>query len=414
MTHVFLSRFRDPRRKAYLGSIALLLTLGAVGLPSRIYAAPLYAASLYAAPQQAAPAQSAGVEGTWQGTLPVPAHGLRTVLKIAKSPAGALSAQFFSIDQGGQGVPVSSISFTGGVLKYAITPFDLTYEGRLSPDGNTISGTSTQMGHALPLNLDRATPSTAWEIPALPAPIKPMPADANPSFEVATIKPSKLDQPGKMFRVEGRRFTTRNTTLSDILTFAYGVHPKQILNAPAWVTADKFDLEGTPDLDGMPSDRQWKGMLQKVLAERFQLKLHQDSRDLPAYALTVAKTGPKLEKSQAGPNGMPGLFFSDLGNLHVINANMEDFTHLMQATVLDRPVVDQTHLAGRWNFNLKWTPDETQFGGIGIKVPPPTDTADAAPPLFTAIQEEIGLKLDATRLPVPVLVIDHVEKPSEN
>jgi uncharacterized protein (TIGR03435 family) len=97
-----------------------------------------------------------------------------------------------------------------------------------------------------------------------------------------------------------------------------------------------------------------------------------------------------------------------------MNATMGDFTGLMQSAVLDRPVVDQTSLQGRWNFLLKWTPDEAQFSGMGIKVPPPTDAPDAPPPLFTAIQEQIGLKLESGKAPVPVLVLDHVEKPSEN
>ncbi len=363
--------------------------------------------------QEKAPDTKA-IEATWQGTLPVPGHSLRTIVKITRSPSGSLMGQFFSIDQGAEGFPLSSVSFSAGVLKYAIKSFDLSYEGKMSPDGNTIAGTSTQNDKSLPLNFDRATPAIAWEMPTPPPPIKPMPPNANPSFNVATIKPSKPDQPGKMFRVEGRHFTTLNTTLIDLIDFAYGTHPKQVVNAPPWINTDKFDLSATPDADGAPSDAQWKSMIQKLLAERFQLKFHKDNREMPAYALTVAKTGSKLEKSQANGDGLPGLFFSQLGNLHVNNANMDDFSHLMQEAVLDRPVVNQTDLKGRWNFNLKWTPDESQFSGMGIKVPPPTDAADAPPPLFTAIQEEIGLKLDATRTAVPVLVVDHVEKPSEN
>ncbi len=393
----------QSRGTGYVLSAAMLLGLGTWAV----------AVSPGASVAQAPAPHSAGAEGTWQGTLHVPSHDLRTVVKITKSASGALAGQFFSIDQGGDGFPVSTISFSGGVLKYAITPFDLTYEGRMSPDGNTITGTSTQGGNALSLNFDRATVATAWEIPTPPPPIKPMPADANPTFDVATVKPSKPDQPGKMFRVEGRRFTTINTTLSDMIDFAYGTHPKQIVNAPAWINVDKFDIAGTPDIEGAPSDRQWKAMFQKMLAERFQLKFHRDSRDLAAYTLTVAKTGPRLEKSQAEGEGLPGLWFSQIGNLHVTNATMVDFSHLMQEAVLDRPVVDQTNLKGRWNFNLKWTPDETQFAGMGVKVPT-TEAADAPPPLFTAIQEQVGLKLDATRTAVPVLVVDHVEKPSEN
>lgn len=370
------------------------------------------ALTVQASAQQVSPAT--GIEGTWQGTLHIPGHDLRTVLKVTKNASGALTAQFFSIDQGGQGFTVSSLSFTGGVFKYAINPFDLTYEGKMSSDGSAITGSSTQGGNTLPLNFERATPATAWEIPAAPAPIKPMAADANPSFDVVTIKPSKPDQEGRLFRVQGRRFTTINTSLIALVDFAYGTHPSQIVNAPAWVTEDKFDLEGTPDTEGAPNDRQWKGMIQKMLADRFQLKFHKDTRDMPAYALTVAKGGPKMQKSDGDPNGLPALLFSQLGNLHVTNANMQDFAQLMQGAVLDRPVVDQTNLTGRWNFNLKWTADESQFSGLGVKVPKPTDAADAPPPLFTAIQEEIGLKLDATRTAVPVFVIDHVEKPSGN
>lgn len=360
-----------------------------------------------------AQAPTKGIEGTWQGTLHA-GRDLRTVVKITKSPTGELTGQFYSIDQGGQGFPTSSMSFNDNVLRFAIKLFDLTYEGKLSAEGNTLTGASTQAGNALPLNLDRATAATAWEIPTPPPPIKPMPADANPSFDVATIKPSKPDVPGKMYRVEGRRFTTLNTTLADLITFSYGVHAKQIVNAPDWINTEKYDLAATPDIEGTPSDRQLKSMVQKLLAQRFEFKFHDDKRELSAYTLTVAKTGPKMDKGQGDPNSLPGLFFPKLGQLNAHNATMQDFAQLMQAAVLDRPVVDQTHLPGRWDFILKWTPDESQFSGVGIKVPPPTDAADAPPPLFTAIQEQIGLKLDAAKTSVPVLVVDHVAKPTAN
>jgi uncharacterized protein (TIGR03435 family) len=100
--------------------------------------------------------------------------------------------------------------------------------------------------------------------------------------------------------------------------------------------------------------------------------------------------------------------------LTVTNATMSEFCNLMQTAVLDRPVVDQTGLTGKYDFLLKWTPDESQFGGMGIKVPPPSDAADAPPPLFTALPEQTGLKLDAGKADVKVLVMDKVEKPSDN
>jgi len=164
----------------------------------------------------------------------------------------------------------------------------------------------------------------------------------------------------------------------------------------------------------MPNDKQLKSMLKKLLADRFQLKFHTDKKELSVYALVPAKTGPKLTKSEADAGSLPGLFFRGLGKLNVRNATMLDFTQLMQEAVLDRPVVDQTGLTGRWDFTLNWTPDESQFGGIGIKVPAPSDKVDAPPPLFTAIQEQIGLKLDPTKAPVDVMVIDKAERSSDN
>lgn len=133
-----------------------------------------------------------------------------------------------------------------------------------------------------------------------------------------------------------------------------------------------------------------------------------------ADALRVAKTGLRMEKSVGDPDGLPGPFFNHFDNLHVRDAKIQGFTQFMRSAVLDRPVVNQTDLKNCCGLNLKWTPDEIQFSGMGLKVTPPTDASDASPPMFTAIQKEFGLKLNATRTAVPVLVVDHVEKPSGN
>ena len=155
-------------------------------------------------------------------------------------------------------------------------------------------------------------------------------------------------------------------------------------------------------------------MVQKLLADRFKLTFHRDKKELSVFAIVVGKNGPKLTKSAGDPNGLPGLFFRGLGDLPARNATMADFAGVMQTAVLDRPVVDQTGLSGRFDFELKWTPDETQFAGLGVRVPAPSDDLAAPPDLFTAIQEQLGLKLQSTKAPVEVLVIDRVEKPSEN
>ena len=127
------------------------------------------------------------------------------------------------------------------------------------------------------------------------------------------------------------------------------------------------------------------------------------------------RRAPNLPRAMATPTAFPGLFFRGRpGDLDVRNATMGDFTGMMQNSVLDRPVVDQTGLPGRWDFTLNWTPDDSQFGGMAAKIPPPTDNTNPPPGLFTAIQEQIGLKLEATKAPADVLVVDHIEKPSEN
>jgi uncharacterized protein (TIGR03435 family) len=351
------------------------------------------------------------ITGNWQGTLHAGAD-LRVVIKISKVDGGGLNAVLYSIDQGGQPVP-ATVARQGPTVKISVPAIGGAYEGKLDSDGNLIVGTWTQADHPLPLNLKLATADTAWTIPEPPPPPKPMAADANPVFEVATIKPSNPETQGKYFTVRGRRFMTGNTTLSDLLTFAYGLHPRQITGGPAWLDSDKYDLNAQPEGEGQPNDKQWRVMVQKVVADRFKLSFHHDKKELLVYAIVVAKGGAKLTKSTGDPNGLPGLFFQGLGVLPARNATIADFAGVMQAVVLDRPVLDQTGLSGRYDFLLKWTPDQWQFSSLGGKLPPPSDEA-AAPDLFTAVQQQLGLKLESVKAPVEVLVIDHVEKPTAN
>lgn len=352
------------------------------------------------------------ITGTWQGTLQA-GKELRTVIKISKTDGGGLTAVMYSIDQGGQPI-AAAITLQNSTVKMSVAGVGGTYEGRLNADATSMMGTWTQGAGRLPLNLTHVSGDTAWTIPDPPARPKPMAADASPVFEVATIKPSKPDTPGKAIRVNGRRFSTLNTTVSDLIAFAYGLHPRQIVGAPSWLETEKYDLEAEPNGEGQPNDKQWKMMLQKLLSDRFRLAFRRDKKELSVYALVVGKGGPKLTKSEGDPNGLPALFFRGPGVLPVRNATMADFAGVMQAAVLDRPVVDQTGLAGRFDFQLKWTPDETQFGGRGARVPPPDDHADVPPDLFAAIQHQLGLQLKSVKAPVDVLVIDRIEKPSEN
>jgi uncharacterized protein (TIGR03435 family) len=353
------------------------------------------------------------VVGTWQGTLTVGGRDLRLVFKIASD--GGLKATIYNLDQGGGAALPGTVTLQGSAIKVGVPGIAGTYDGRVSAGGNTIEGTWSQAGApAIKLDLKKANSETAWAIPTPAARPGPMPADWVPAFEVATIKPSRPDTPGRAITVRGRTFGTLNQTVSGMMTFAFDVHPNQIVGGPPWIDDTKFDISAEPEGSGMPNATQWKAALAKLLADRFKLTFHRDKKELSVYALTTLKTGSKLTKNETDPNGLPGLFFRGPGVFPVRNATMAEFAGTMQAVVLDRPVVDQTGLAGRYDFTLTWTPDETQFGGRGGQVPPPADPATAPPGLFTAIQEQLGLKLESTKLPVGVMVIDRLDRPTEN
>jgi uncharacterized protein (TIGR03435 family) len=360
--------------------------------------------------------QEHDLAGTWQGTLHSPDRYLRIVIKVTKD-ANGYKATTYSIDQGAQPIPAASITAQGGNVKITVPAIGGVYEGKFSnTDGNTITGNWSQGGpNSLPLDLTLANEKTAWAIPEPPPLPTPMAENADPSWEASTIKPSDPDRQGIGINMNGRNFSTRNTTLRDLLTFTYGLHPNQIIGAPGWVETDKFDLAARPDMPGMPSDAQIKNMMKKLIAERFKLKFHNEKKELSVFLITVAKGGPKLTKNDTDPKGLPGLGFRGLGNLRVRNGNMSDFAQMMQARVLDRPVVNQTGLEGRYDFTLQWTPDETQFGGQGARAQAQAaEGGQQNPDLFTAMQQQLGLRIEATKAPADVFVIEHVEKPSDN
>ena len=360
--------------------------------------------------------QAQEIAGAWQGTLQPPNGGpaLRIVMQLSRAADQTWQARMYSIDQGGQ--PINgAVTLQGSVVKIAVPGIGGTFEGRLSDDRNSIAGTWTQ-GASSPLNLVRATPATAWAIPAPPPPPAPMAANANLVFEVATIKPSSPETRGQSILV-GRGgsnlFTTTNTTLNDIITFAYDIHLRQVMGGPSWLESDRFDITAKPEQQGIPNIAQLRTMVQKLLAERFGLAFHREKREMPAYVLTVGKGTPKLTKNENG-GLLPGFGGRGPGSIGVQNSTMAEFAGFLQARVLDRPVVDQTGITGKFDFTLAWRPDVAQLGPPGAAPTQLPPDVEARPDLFTAIQEQIGLKLESSRAPVEAYVIDKVQKPSEN
>lgn len=206
-----------------------------------------------------------------------------------------------------------------------------------------------------------------------------MARSADPAFEVAVIKPSDPADRNQGFHLNGRRIFVENNTMTTILCFAYSIQKTQIVNAPSWFDDQPWDIQGVPDTPGAPSWPQYRQMLQKLLSTRFGLVMHHDKRDLSVYSITIAKGGPKLEKSKSNPDALSGQGTGQY--MKFTNVSMIDFAQFLQLSG-DRPVVNQTDLPGRYDFTLLWTPDTVRN--------PPTDTA---PDLFTAVQEQLGLKL---------------------
>jgi uncharacterized protein (TIGR03435 family) len=236
---------------------------------------------------------------------------------------------------------------------------------------------------------------------------------ATPEFEVASIKPVKEPNPGRMNDHEDdRRFTTHYTSLSDLILMAYHVDRQQVAGGPAWIRTDEYDVDAVAAED-IKSSEQFQAMLQKLLADRFQLTLHREQREMSVYTLVVAKGGSKLKAADPNRTGY-GASCDHLGVCHFRGEPLAHFARWMAFVVLAKPVTDKTGLAGNFDFDLTWTPDESQFVAMGIRAPAAADNPNAPPELFTALQEQLGLKLEPQKIPAEVLVIDRVERPSAN
>jgi bla regulator protein blaR1 len=257
-----------------------------------------------------------------------------------------------------------------------------------------------------------------------------------PAFEVASIKPDKSGTEMTMLRTTPVGFVASNIALKEFIRQAYDVEDNQILGAPNWIGSARYDIEAkvsSSDTDALHdlSPDQRRLMLQPLLADRFQLKVHTEVRELPVLTLVVAKGGPKLHEAKPGdtyPNGLkgfngqgggPGMMLMRPGQLTGQGIPLSSLTRLLSQQ-LGSTVQDKTGLTGKYDFTLQWTPDRNASPMPGAPEPGQQGPAAAAstdasgPSIFTAVQEQLGLKLESQKGPVEVLVIDHVETPSEN
>ena len=225
-------------------------------------------------------------------------------------------------------------------------------------------------------------------------------------FEAASIKPSAPnDLRGATFQfTAGGGITVTNGDLKGLIEMAYDVRDFQISGGPGWVNSARYSISAKPPHDGADSIKDARLRLQKLLTDRFQLQIHRETRTAPEYALMLSKGGSKL--TQADANVKPMGIRRGCGEMTGTGATMNNLT-MMLSRQLGRPVLEQTGLTGVYNFQLDWTPDSG---------PCPGHTSDAAPggSLFTALQEQLGLRLEAIKGPVEMIVIDHAEKADDN
>ena len=252
------------------------------------------------------------------------------------------------------------------------------------------------------IGLLNAPPSRAQTKPA---------AAARPAFEVASIKPSEPGGRGIQIRISpGGRFNCKNVTTKMLIQQAFGVQDFQISGGPGWLTSEHYDIVAKAEGDEQIKPEQLRLMVQKLLADRFKLVIHRDTKELPVYALVVGKNGPKLQEGQGnGPMLRMGR-----GQLTGQKVGMEMFANNL-AQHVGRTVIDKTGLKGEYDFKLEWTPDVSQPLGpreAGAEAPPPADPG--GPSIFAALQEQLGLKLESQKGPVEIIIIDSIEKASEN
>jgi len=237
-----------------------------------------------------------------------------------------------------------------------------------------------------------------------------------PAFEVASIKPG--DPSARATRIQmapGGRFTAANVTLKFLIQYAYGVRDFQITGAPGWAGSDKYEVSAKAEEGENATQDQLKQMMQTLLAERFKLTFHRETKELPVYGLVVAKNGSKLQQSEAADRQQLRMGRGQISGKSMSMAMLAN----QLAQQLGRSVIDQTGLKGQYDIKLEWTPDTSERKGMGDgDVRPNSEAAGApdpgGPSIFTAVQEQLGLKLEGQKGPVDILVIDHVEKPSEN
>jgi uncharacterized protein (TIGR03435 family) len=356
------------------------------------------------------------IAGTWQGTPPMygAAQGAsvygnpRIVFTIEKSADGSFHGGITFVDRGAT-VPLTSVTFSAPDVTFAESSAGFTYRGKLSADGQLITGTWTQSNQSFPLALHFAT-ADAPSMREGPAPPAPMAADADPSYEVATIKPATPDEQHPVFDLRAHRFNATGTSAKELIKVAWNIRGRQVIGGPPWLEDKKFDIVAEPDTPGLPSEEQSRAMVRKLLVERFHLVAHTAQQDYPILALTLDPKAPRPAPSDPNFNPSGAMSFRRDGDdtvLQFSGTTIPQMLAFMMNTFQGRQLVDETGLTGTYNITLRIaipTPSPTQ---------PPVSSDDVGSALVEAAQHA-GFKFISKKASLPVVIIDHIELPTPN
>jgi uncharacterized protein (TIGR03435 family) len=235
-----------------------------------------------------------------------------------------------------------------------------------------------------------------------------------PAFEVATIKPTPPDYRARFMTMQGgHQFVAKGYTVRFLISAAYNLPTKAIIGGPDWIDAERFDIQAATPGEMRPTPDEQMAMVRTLLADRFKFTFHKEPKDLAVYVLTTTNRGAKLKSSET-PDAQPAIvstvYPGDRIFLPARNATMTQFASTLQRAILDRPVLDKTGLSGVYDFDLEWTYDDTQFGG---NLPPLAPQTSNKPDLYAALQQ-LGLKLESSRGTIDAIVIDGIQRASEN
>ena len=360
----------------------------------------------------AAPLHAQSIAGTWQGTLPMygTAQGAsvygnpRIVFTIEKSADGTYHGGITFIDRGAT-VPLTSITFSAPDVTFVESASGFNYRGKLSADGKSITGTWTQSKQSFPLTLQFATTDTVWTRVA-PAPLAPMAADADPSYEVATIKPATADEQHAVFDLRAHRLNATGTSAKELIKVAWNIRGRQVIGGPPWLEDKKFDIVAEPDTPGLPSEQQSRNMVHKLLTERFHLQAHTGQQDYPVLALTLDPKAARPVPSDPNFNPNGGMSFRRDGDdivLQFSGTTIPQMLAFMMNTFQARQLVDETGLTGTYNVT---------FRIVGL-TQGPVSSDDVGAALVQAAQQA-GFKFISKKAPLLVVIIDHIELPTPN